>query len=315
MSLVAQTYGDTPMQNDLCVRFWGVRGSYPVPGADTVRFGGNTACVEIQAGPHTLILDAGTGIIKLGAQLLRRAAAEGSPPIVVTMFLTHVHHDHTQGFPFFGPAYLASSTLHIFGPKVFQTDLEQALSNAMLPPNFPLTLYELPSVKILRNINIEDCVLLGPSPADVQVVALNPTTREPCSDVVEVRVLHSYAHPRDGVHIYRLSWRGKTVVYATDIEGYTGVDQRLVAFARGTDLLIHDAQYRMEDYANTQRPRRGWGHSVPAMACAVAEACGARQLVLFHHEPTYDDTTIAAMEADAQRLFPRVVSAYEESFG
>jgi phosphoribosyl 1,2-cyclic phosphodiesterase len=299
------------MQNDLCIRFWGVRGSYPVPGPDTVRFGGNTACVEVQAGPHTIILDAGTGIIKLGADILRRAAVEGSPSVVVTLFFTHMHHDHTLGFPFFGPAYLGSSTLHIFGPKVFETDLEEALSNAMLPPNFPLMLHELPSVKILRTISAEDRIVLGPDPAAVQVVASDPAADVRRLDEVEVRVLHSYAHPRDGVHMYRISWRGTSVVYATDTEGYAGVDQRLVEFARGTDVLIHDAQYRLEDYADARRPKQGWGHSVPAMVCAVAEACGARQLVLFHHEPTYDDATVAAMEAEAQHLFPQVVSAYE----
>ena len=121
----------------MIVRFWGVRGSYPVPGSRTVRYGGNTACVEVQAGAHTIILDAGTGIINLGLELLRRARANGNKPVVATLFFSHMHHDHTQGFPFFRPAYVGASTLHILGPKVFQSDLEETLSHAMLPPSFP----------------------------------------------------------------------------------------------------------------------------------------------------------------------------------
>ena len=119
------------------VTFWGVRGSYPVPGPRTVRMGGNTACVEIQAGPHTIILDAGTGIINLGADLVRRARSNGGHPITATILFSHMHNDHTQGFPFFDPAYVGASTLHILGPKVFESDLEETLSHAMLPPSFP----------------------------------------------------------------------------------------------------------------------------------------------------------------------------------
>ena len=107
------------MPDEMIIRFWGVRGSHPVPGPRTVRVGGNTACVEIQAGPHTIILDAGTGIINLGTDLMRRARAQGGHSITATILFSHMHNDHTQGFPFFDPAYAGASTLHILGPKVF----------------------------------------------------------------------------------------------------------------------------------------------------------------------------------------------------
>jgi ribonuclease BN (tRNA processing enzyme) len=113
------------------------------------------------------------------------------------------------------------------------------------------------------------------------------------------------------VNIYRVTWRGKTVVYATDTEGYVESDQRLVRFAKDADLLIHDAQYRIEDYINQADPKQGFGHSTPAMACAVAQQAGACRLVLFHHDPNYDDETVAQIEADAQRVFPRACAAYE----
>lgn len=299
------------MPEEMIVRFWGVRGSHPVPGPRTVRYGGNTSCVEVQAGPHTIILDAGTGIINLGTELLRRARAAGNQPVVATIFFSHMHHDHTQGFPFFKPAYLGASTLNILGPKVFQNDLEQALANAMLPPSFPISLDELPSLKILRNIGTSNIVLLGRTPTDVQVLNQYHNEIDESPELVRVATYHSYSHPKNGVNMYRVTWRGKTMVYATDTEGYVENDQRLVRFAKDTDLLIHDAQYRVEDYVNPTDPKQGYGHSTPEMACGVARAAGVRQLVLFHHEPSYDDETVARIEAGAQRLFPRACAAYE----
>lgn len=299
------------MPDEMIIRFWGVRGSYPVPGPRTVRYGGNTACVEVQAGVHTIILDAGTGIINLGTDLLRRARANGDSPVVATIFFSHMHHDHTQGFPFFDPAYVGTSTLHILGPKVFESDLEETLSHAMLPPSFPISLDELPSLRILRNLNETDIVLMGQTPTDIQVLNLYHNQIDPSSDLVRVRTYHSYAHPKNGVNIYSISWRGKMVVYATDTEGYIETDRRLVNFARNADVLIHDAQYRPEDYTNPNKPKQGWGHSTPDMACAVARACDAKQLVLFHHEPGYDDETISSIQSDAQKLFPHTCSAYE----
>jgi phosphoribosyl 1,2-cyclic phosphodiesterase len=295
----------------MIIRFWGVRGSYPVPGPRTVRVGGNTACVEIQAGPHTIILDAGTGIINLGTELMRRARSNGGNSVTATILFSHMHNDHTQGFPFFDPAYVGSSTLHILGPKVFESDLEETLSHAMLPPSFPLALEDLPSLKILRNVNETDIVLIGPGSADVQVLNIFHNEINPSPDLVRVRTYHSYAHPKSGVNIYHISWRGKSVVYATDTEGYVLSDQRLVKFAKDADVLIHDAQYRIEDYTNPSKPKQGWGHSTPDMAIAVAQACNAKELVLFHHEPTYDDATIAEIEENGRKTFPNIRTAYE----
>jgi phosphoribosyl 1,2-cyclic phosphodiesterase len=299
------------MPDEMIIRFWGVRGSHPVPGPRTVRVGGNTACVEIQAGPHTIILDAGTGIINLGADLMRRARAQGGHSITATILFSHMHNDHTQGFPFFDPAYAGASTLHILGPKVFESDLEETLAHAMLPPMFPIALDDLPSLKVLRNVNETDVVLIGPGQGDVKVLNVFHNEIDPSPELVRIRTYHSYAHPKSGVNIYSISWHGKTVVYATDTEGYVQSDQKLVKFAKDADLLIHDAQYRPEDYTNPAKPKQGWGHSTPEMAIAVAQAANAGQLVLFHHEPNYDDATIAEIEVNAQKLFPNVRAAYE----
>ena len=152
---------------------------------------------------------------------------------------------------------------------------------------------------------------MGSTPTDIQVLNQFHNQIDSSPDLVRVRTYHSYAHPKNGVNIYSISWRGKTVVYATDTEGYVETDRRLVKFASNADLLIHDAQYRPEDYTNPFKPKQGWGHSTPDMACAVAQACGAKRLVLFHHEPSYNDEMITAIEADAQKLFPATCSARE----
>ncbi|GIV96860.1 MAG: MBL fold metallo-hydrolase [Herpetosiphonaceae bacterium] len=300
------------MSDEMVVKFWGVRGSYPVPGASTLRYGGNTPCVELRASGQTIILDAGTGIIGLGSELSRRSKETGKP-VVATMLFSHMHHDHTQGFPFFTPAYNGSSILYMFGPSIFERNLKELLDRAMLPPAFPVSLEEMNSLKVMRNICETDVVLLGEKVGGVAVRNIYHESVENDDSLVRIRTLRSYAHP-DGVHTYRIEWKGRSVVYATDTEGYVGGDQRLVAFSRGADILIHDAQYTEEHYLG-RRPgapaTQGWGHSTAAMACEVAKQAQVKQLILFHHEPLYDDDTIAQIEEAARRAFPNTISAHE----
>ncbi|MBX0326191.1 MBL fold metallo-hydrolase [Oscillochloris sp. ZM17-4] len=296
------------MNNDtFLVRFWGTRGSFPVPGPATLRFGGNTTCVEVQAGPHTLIIDAGTGIINLGHEMLRRAREQGGAPIRATLLLTHMHHDHTQGFPYFPPAYIGTSVLYILGPRTFEEDLEETLNHAVLPPSFPVSLQELPSLKVVRSLQETETVLIDGPEGEPRIQNIYREQIVAGPDTLRVRIHKSYAHPRNGVYIYRIEWRGRSMVFASDTEGYVDVDRRLVHFARDTDLIIHDAQYAAADYAAKQ----GWGHSTPEMACAVAKAADARRLVLFHHEPRYDDARIAELEREAQAIFPETQAAFE----
>jgi phosphoribosyl 1,2-cyclic phosphodiesterase len=299
------------MSETMRVTFWGVRGSFPVPGPDTVRFGGNTPCVEVQANGHTIILDAGTGIVRLGNDLLRRAK-EKSEPVRATLLFSHMHHDHTQGFPFFTPAYVGSSVLNIFGPRVFERDLEETLAHSMLPPSFPVALQEMNSLKFVRNMTETDVILLGKTEDAVTVRNFYHEQVEDDPELVRIKALRSYAHP-EGVLIYRIEWRGKSVIYATDTEGYVNTDQRLAAFAKGADLLIHDAQYSEAHYLGQDgvAATQGWGHSTPQMACAVAKTAGVKRLVLFHHEPRYSDDMITGLEAAAKTIFPEAQAAFE----
>jgi phosphoribosyl 1,2-cyclic phosphodiesterase len=295
------------MQDGFVVRFRGVRGSYAVPGPTTFKYGGNTSCVEIWAGGRLIILDAGTGLVSLGNDLMAWRK-ERKEAIVATMFFSHTHHDHTQGFPFFGPAYLGSSILYMFGPRTFDQDLQDALARAMLPPTFPVSLDDLKSLKIISNINDAEVLLIGPQ-HEPQIRNIYRDTIEAGEDVVRVRVLRSAFHPSGGITIFRIEWNGKSVVYATDTEGVEGGDTLLIRFAQGSDLLIHDAQYTIDEYV--QGPKQGWGHSTPEMATFVAQQAQVGQLVLFHHDPLHDDAKLDAMQISAQGLFPNTRMAYD----
>ena len=295
------------MHEGFVVRFRGVRGQHPDPGRSTLRYGGNTPCVEVWAGGRLIILDAGTGIVSLGEDLLAWQHRTGQP-LVMTLLLSHTHHDHSQGFPFFTPAYLGTSTLYMFGPRTFDQDLEQALTRAMLPPTFPVSLDELAAFRIISNIDENETLLIGPE-HQPQIRNIHRDRIDLTPDTVQVCFLRSAFHPGGGTSMFRIGWQGRSVVYASDTEGVEGGDTALIDFAQGCDLLIHDAQYTMREYL--ERPAQGWGHATPEMAIQVARQANARQLVLFHHDPDHDDDRLDEMQAAARAQFRRTVMAHE----
>jgi len=297
------------MSEEFSVKFWGVRGSYPTPGFLTANVGGNTSCVEVRVNGHLIILDAGSGIINLG-RALEEEYQDKDDLLVATILFSHTHHDHTLGFPFLGPAYWGQSVFYMFGPRTFYEDIEQALRRSMLSPAFPVALEELKSLKIISNVEESEAIILerGREPR------LRNLYRDKLilsDEAVKITVLRSYAHPKDGVHIYRIEWRGKSLVYATDTESYAGGDTRLINFAQGADLLIHDAQYTHQEYTGGQSPKQGWGHSTPEMAAGIAQMANVGSLVLFHHDPTHGDEVLAEMESNARALFPNSILARE----
>lgn len=299
------------MTKELRVKFWGVRGSYPTPGAGTIRFGGNTASVEVRAGERTIILDAGTGIIPLGHELARNKRTGE-----ILLLLSHLHHDHTQGFPFFVPAYLPSAKLHIFGPDGTHESLKNVLERNQSSETFPVGLRDMASAKEIQSLRESQIVVWDERGVWVAESGVGPGLNRAeglSEDAVVIRIHKSYAHP-GGVYVYRITWRGKSVVYATDTEGYVGTDRKLVQFARDADLLIHDAQYSEEHYRGQLAgfpSTQGFGHSTVMMASEVAAAAEAERLVLFHHDPAYDDAMVAEMERTAQGLFAESFAAYE----
>jgi len=290
------------MADELRIKFWGVRGSYPAPGAGTVQYGGNTACVEIRAGDRIIILDAGTGIIPLGHELARSRTTE------VILLFSHLHHDHIQGLPFFVPAYLPNVKLHLFGPDGTNESLRKVLEHNQSFDIFPVSLRDTASVKEIQSVRESQSIVW-----DEGGVHVTESASGFSDEAVVIKIRRSYAHP-GGVFFYRIEWHGKSIVYATDTEGYAGTDRRLVQFAKEADVLIHDAQYLDEHYWG-QLPgfpsTQGYGHSTVTMACEVAASARVGELILFHHDPSYPDKVVARMEASARRNFGRVQSAYE----
>ena len=285
------------------IKFWGVRGSYPTSDASTLAYGGHTSAVAAEVGGHCLIFDAGTGIIPLGKNLVRRQRRAKA----INLFLSHTHHDHIFGFYFFEPLFRPGARIAIFGPRIAGTSIKETLHAAMAPRFFPIGPRRFKAETRFYSLSGKESVGLrgvGEWPA-VRRRHLTPEL----TDVV-VRVHRSTAHP-NGVLLYRVSHRGKSLVYATDVEQTRAGYPDIIDFIRGADVLIHDGQYLEKEYSSTQASRKGWGHSAVERAAEVARKSEVKQLVLFHHDPTHDDTTLKRMEKLSRLRFPSTLLAYE----
>jgi ribonuclease BN (tRNA processing enzyme) len=304
------------MAHDFTITFRGVRGSIPVPGPTTLKIGGNSSCVQVNVLDHTIFLDAGTGIVPAGQQMIRNffANRDKMKRLTTTILISHTHHDHIMGLPFFPPLYIGDSSLSIFGPSVYgpvdsKTGLEYVLEMMMDQMFFPVDLKETNSIKKIATLKPFDQILLAEG-GEAELVNLQTDFKSTFKDKVIVSQYRAYNHPKNGTLVYKLQYAGKSVVYATDIESYAAGDRRLIQFAKGADLLIHDAQYTMEQYTGPV-PTQGFGHSTPEMACFVAKEAGVKQLVLYHHDPNHDDAFIERKEEDAKNLFTNTICAYE----
>ncbi len=268
------------------LKFWGVRGSTPAPGPSTVEYGGNTSCVEVRAKGELIILDAGTGLRLLGQQLAEEFKDQ---PLNLTLLLTHTHWDHIQGLPFFSAIYKPQNRIRILGYEGARHGLSAVLSSQMENPFFPVALRELPS-----NLQIEEL-------------------KEMKFSVGRVRVEACFAnHP--GICVgYRIFTGEGSLAYFPDNEpNYVGgggdvkasadyiqsQERKIVAFLRGVDVLIMDAQYDRNEYKN----HVGWGHACLDDVVALAIKAEVKKLYLFHHDPDHDDAKIAQMVQEARKL-------------
>jgi phosphoribosyl 1,2-cyclic phosphodiesterase len=260
------------------VTLWGTRGSLAAPGPETTRYGGNTSCIEVRGEDGTLlVLDAGTGIRRL-------SAAIGPETPRIDLLLTHLHMDHIQGLGFFDPLFDPDREVHIWGPSSPTLDLGARLARYLSPPLFPIHLCNIPS-----RLTLHDVVPLG----RFRIGGF------------EVRAM-LVCHPGPTVG-YRISENGASLAYLPDHEpalGANGVPtdpEWLSGFdlAAGADLLIHDAQYSAEEYAE----HVGWGHSAIRHALEFAASAGVKHLVTFHHDPAHSDTILDRLLESAQRSF------------
>jgi phosphoribosyl 1,2-cyclic phosphodiesterase len=274
------------------IKFWGTRGSIAAPGPETLRYGGNTTCVEVRADGEILVLDAGSGIRALGLALDQEFQAQ---PIKLSLFITHAHWDHIQGFPFFKPAYNPKNEIRIFGFDGAGASFRQILAQPMKAPFFPIAMRELSAkmdIKKLTEMNFS----IGK---------------------LEIRA-RFVNHP--GVCAgYRIFTSAGSIAFLPDYEPYefflhsmkgtslnpeeakkTSSDERasLVEFLRGSDVLILDAQYADDEYG----AHVGWGHCSISSSVALALDADVQRLLLFHHDPNHDDRTVEAMERSARKL-------------
>ncbi|MBV9748552.1 MAG: MBL fold metallo-hydrolase [Acetobacteraceae bacterium] len=267
----------------LLLRFWGARGGLPAPGPDTLRYGGNTACVEVRCNGHLLILDAGSGLRCLGDALVQ----EEQETVAAEVLCSHTHLDHICGLPFFAPLYQTGTRLRIWGgkagaPETLEAVLGATLSGPLMPDLLPRVHAQIDFLEF--------------RPGDI--LAPWPGLR------VSTAPLH---HPGSAVG-YRLEWGGKIVAYLTDTEHDPAAqDADVLRLAKDADILIYDATYTDEEF-----PRyKGWGHSTWQEAVRLADAAGAKRLVLFHHAPSRTDADLDRIEAEAAARRPGTLAARE----
>lgn len=286
------------------VRFWGVRGSIACPGPDTVRYGGNTPCLELffEDIDRIIIVDAGSGIRPLGYEMKKRC--DPNKPFKADIFLSHTHWDHIMGFPFFDPIYMPSTTLTIYGPITYEEEtLEKIIGDQLSYRYFPVRHSELGSK--LNYHQIGECELDLGDGIRLKTKFLNHTLQ--CLG-------------------YRFEYRGKSVCTAFDTEPYRNLfvlppdspaydpvaeaqgekaanieNQRLIEFFSGADVLIHDAQYTIEEYKDS---KSGWGHSTYEYAVETAIAAKAKQLFFYHHDPQRTDDALDAIERKWRQRSP-----------
>jgi phosphoribosyl 1,2-cyclic phosphodiesterase len=255
------------------VRLWGTRGSVASPGPDTVRYGGNTACVEVRTDGALIVLDAGTGIRPLGAQLRDYSGR-------IDLLLSHLHLDHIQGLGFFEPCFRPDVELHIWGPASTTADLGERLSRYLSPPLFPVRLRDLGSHVLLHDMRHEPFTVGDAVVRGVPVIHPGPTVG------------------------YRIEDASGSMAYLPDHEPALGAPAFPLApawtsghdLAAGVDVLLHDSQYTTAEYP----ARVGWGHSSTEQAWAFAAQAEVGRLVTFHHDPSHDDQELDALVAQLQ---------------
>ena len=268
--------------DDFLIRFRGVRGTVACPGADHARYGGNTACIEVRCAGRLLILDAGTGLRTLGAEL------DAAGPVDTDILLTHTHIDHIAGMPFFAPLFRPGNRLRIHAGHLADgaIRLRDVFARLIEAPIFPVPLAAVGAQISFEEFRAGDSLDLYEGIA-IRTAPLN--------------------HP-NGATGYRIEAAGRSVCYVTDTEHVEGaLDADILALIEDTDIFIYDATYTESEYPAF----RGWGHSTWQAGAALAERGRVGRYVIFHHAPEHTDDDMDRIAADARRVFAPTVVARE----
>ena len=297
-----------PIQ-EFTARFRGVRGSYSAPYPECLGYGGHTICLEVRVGGHLVIFDAGTGIISLGKDLMAaRNGRRTHAPLVASVFLSHAHHDHVHGLAYFDPAHSRHCEVNIFGLRPLAGSLGEMLSHAVHHSYFPADLTEMSGIQSVRTLDDRDVVIFEKPGTHPTVRLRHGFDPNSCPHKVVMYAQKNTAHPKGGTLFYRIEYLGRSLVFATDTEGYVGGDTRLCRFAEGATLLVHDTQYTSDEYI---QQRQGWGHSTVEMAAAVAKKARINRLAMYHYDPSYSDSVVEGLERLAQGVFPNTFAPRE----
>lgn len=276
----------------MLLKFYGVRGSYPVPGPDTVKYGGNTTCVtitkEINGKTIRIILDSGSGIVSLGKDIMKNLKNEVMP---ITMLFTHLHPDHTTEFPFFAPNYLSETVLNLYGMQALKMHVGKILERNMLPPNFPIEYKDLKSQRNHFIIKDNSTIFI----------------RYEDKEVFQIKAMQSFApsHPQQGAIYYKIidCEKGTSIACIWDIESKIGGDKAVINFSKDCDVMIHDTQYTKEEYESDRMIVQGFGHSTYEMAIENAKQANIKKmLICTHFNPNHKDSFLDEIQQDLSKL-------------
>jgi len=263
---------------------FGVRGSYPTPGSSTIKYGGNTTCYsiskEVDGQIKRIIIDSGSGIISLGKEIIGNFFAK-KEELNISIFFTHLHPDHTEGFSFFAPNYFKGAELKLYGMETLGKHIEHALKDRMAPPTFPIEYSDLKS-------NREHIIIKGGD-----IVNINSEKDRIDTIVFEVEVMQAYApsHPQQGALYYKITDvdEDEKIACIWDNESHIGGDKAVINFVEDCDVMIHDTMYTQEEYESNKVIVQGFGHSTYNMAIENARHAGVKKLICTHFNPVHSD--------------------------
>lgn len=271
---------------DFKITFWGVRGTKPTPGENTILFGGNTSCVQIEVGDRNLIFDGGTGIAELGNSMIRQGGNKQAD-----IFFSHLHWDHIQGLPFFQPLFNEGNDFRLYGEDKDEMKFKEVIEGQMNKPYFPITMkmmkssYEFFSIRPNEEITFDEDIVIKTFPVN---------------------------HP-NGCLAYRIKKGNSSIVYCTDTEAMEENKKEFLEFIREADVLIYDSHFTDEEYfgAKDSQAKKNWGHSTWEEGTRISKQADVGYLILYHHKENRSDREQEEIEILAQEKFNNTVAARE----